>query len=345
MIDNMFYFADINSIGGVETFFYNLAKKYADHDIVIYYKKGDRFQLKRLSDYVRVVKYAGERIECKRAFFNYTLDIIDFVDAEEYIQIIHADYKSMGGVFKLNPKIDRYIGVSKVACDAFKEITGADIELIYNPYVLEKPHKVLNLISATRLTYEKGRKRIEELGKILDRNGIPYIWTVFTNDQSPIKGNNIIIMPAKLDILDYINNADYLVQLSDSEAYCYSVVEALSIGVPVIVTDCPVFKEIGVVDGENGFVLDFDLKNVPVEKIYKGLKPIHYDPIEDTWNDILVPGKSKYDEELKIMIRVRAKIDYFDLVLQRIVQKEEILLMPKPRVEQLLDLKFIELIK
>ena len=45
---NIFYFRLLNKIGGIETFFYNLAKKYNDWDITIYYQTGDINQIKRL---------------------------------------------------------------------------------------------------------------------------------------------------------------------------------------------------------------------------------------------------------------------------------------------------------
>lgn len=68
-----------------------------------------------------------------------------------------------------------------------------------------------------------------KLGNILSNAGIPYLWIIFTNDSATIKNPNIIYMQPRLDIIDYIANADYLVQLSDCEAYCYSVVESLTV--------------------------------------------------------------------------------------------------------------------
>ena len=65
MNTNLFYYKDINSIGGIETFFYNLAQKYGGkYDITILYQTGDPEQIKRLSKLVRVKKYReGERGE------------------------------------------------------------------------------------------------------------------------------------------------------------------------------------------------------------------------------------------------------------------------------------------
>lgn len=219
MIKNIFYFHNINSIGGVESFLWYMAQKYGDRDIAVYYQTGSEEQLRRLRRLVRVVKFEGQIIECEKAFFNYNPDIISWVKAKEYIGVIHADFIAIRGKPFLNPRITKYIGVSKQACESFTKLTGLKCELCYNPIVLEKPRRVLTLISATRLTYEKGKARIEKFAKLLDDSGIPYIWLIFTNDKNVIKNPNIIYKTPELNILDYIANADYLVQLSDSESY------------------------------------------------------------------------------------------------------------------------------
>ena len=331
---NIFYFRYLNKIGGIETFFYYLAKKYQDWDITIYYSQGDPQQIRRLKEYVRVQKYQGEFIECDKAFFNFNLDIIDNVVAKEYIQIAHGDYKAMGIKPNTHKKISKYLGVSKQVCETFKEVTGFKPELAYNPIEIDEPKKVLNLISATRLTKEKGKKRIKKLASMLDKAGIPYLWTIFTDDINEIDNPNLVYMKPRLDIINYIANADYLVQLSDNEGYCYSVVEALSVGTPVIVTDVPVFKEIGV-NKDNGFILDFDLSNVPIEKIYKGIPDFKYKPKTDNWVDILEPGESKYKEELKMKAKVLCIRDYVDMELNKTVKKDEEFIVNSVRAEEL----------
>lgn len=142
----------------MESYFYYIARKYNDYDITIFYKTADLKQLMRLRKYVRCVQFNEQEIICDKAFFNYGAGIIDYVKANEYIQVIHTDYSKSRTNIKLNPKITRYIGVSKTVCDSFKNLTGINCELFYNPLFIDKPRKVLNLISATRLTPEK-RKR------------------------------------------------------------------------------------------------------------------------------------------------------------------------------------------
>lgn len=341
---NIFYFRYINKIGGIEAFFYYLAKKYDDWDITIYYKDGDVNQIKRLKQYVKVIRYKDQKIKCDNAFFNFNLDIIDNVEAKEYIQIAHGDYKAMGIKPNTHPKLTKYLGVSKQVCKTYKEVTGYDTELVYNPIEIDKPKKVLNLISATRLTKEKGKDRIIKLASMLDEAGIPYIWTIFTDDIKAIDNPNIVYMKPRLDIINYIANADYLVQLSDNEGYCYSVIESLIVGTPVIVTECPVFTELGVKNGANGFILDFDLSNVPIDKIYKGLPEFEYKPKEDNWNKFLVKGKSTYKEDLKIIVKVECIKEYIDLDFQKRIKPGETFEVSKVRAEELLENKFVKLI-
>lgn len=301
---NVLYFSNLNAIGGVEAWMNYLCTKYKDIDIVVYYKTADANQLERLKKHVRCIKWNGQHIKCEKAFFNYNPDIIDYVDAKEYIQVIHADYKVQSGLQKhVHPRMTKYIAVSKLARDNFIEVTGKPCELSYNPIVLDKPKRVLNLISATRLTVEKGRPRMIKLAQLLDQAGIPYIWTVFTNDTNGIQNPNVIYMKPRLDITDYIANSDYLVQLSDCEAFCYSVVEALMVGTPVIVTDLPVFNEIGL-NETNSFKLDLDMKNVPIKEIYEKKFDFKYQPPKDNWNNILAKGENTWQEDRNKIVKV-----------------------------------------
>lgn len=306
---NIFYFHHLNQIGGVENMFYELAKKYNNFDITIYYDVGDQKQIDRLKKYVRVKKYQGERIKCEKAFFNYNMNIIDNVDANDYYLIIHADYKAQKIVPYIHPKINKFIGVSQAVCDTFKEITGHDCQLCYNPITIDAPKRVLTLVSATRLTKEKGSHRMEMFAKALDNAGIPYMWYIFTNSKPTIDSPNVVYKQPTLEINDYLQNADYVVQLSDTESYCYTIVESLLLGTPVIVTNWPCLKELGVTE-EYGFILPFDMKNIPIQDIYTKKFNFKYEAKQDCWGDILAPGASTYKDEINSTYLVSAKDVY-----------------------------------
>lgn len=338
------YFGNINVVGGCESWLFYMVKKYQDYDITIIYKNADPKQLERLKKHVRCIKFTGQRIKCEKAFFNYNPDIIDYVDAKEYIQVIHADYKAQPMLQKhVNNKMTKFIGVSKLACDRFTEVTGKPCELCYNPIVLDKPKRLLRLISATRLTVEKGRPRMIKLAQLLDDAGITYIWTVFTNDTNGIKNPNVIYMQPRLDISTYIKDADYLVQLSDCESFCYSVVEALMLGTPVIVTDLPVFKEIGLND-DNSFRLNLNMSDVPIKEIYEKKFNFKYEPPKDEWDKFLAKGENAWQEERNKIVEVTCirPNGYNDLVLNKKVKYGETIMCTVERADYLRELGLIK---
>lgn len=302
-MNNVFFFPHINEIGGVETFLYNIARKYGGtHDITVFYKTGDQAQIDRLREYVSIRKWDGRSIiKCKKLFVNYGAEIIDHADAEEIIQVIHADYKTMNLQPNLDERITKRIAVSELARDRFVEAGGPEPEVCYNPLAVAKPRKILRLVSATRLTQEKGLARIRKLANALNDAGVLFEWTVYTTtNQAAIYAPNVIIRPPRLDIADYISAADYLVQLSDCEAYCYTVVEALSMGTPVIVTDLPVYNELGL-DEKNSIRLPLDMEDLPIEAIRNGLPRVTgYKPPADGWKELLAGGKPKYKRTIEI---------------------------------------------
>lgn len=347
MNTNLFYYKDINSIGGVETFFWNLAQKYGKtHDITILYHTGDPKQIKRLSELVRVRKYHdGERIKCKRCFITFNVSMLDNIDAEEYYQILHGDYRALGVIPGSHDKIQEWVAVSKTVRDAYADITGKVATVCYNPVVIQSPKKVLHLVSATRLTPDKGLRRMEKLASALDEAGIKYTWDVYTDSPRVTQNENIVLRPPRLDIIDFIADADYFVQLSDAEGYCYSIVEALAVGTPVIATDFPVAHEIGVINGVNGYILPLDMENIPINDIIKGVKKFKYTPLEDSWGDLLLKVPPTYEEEMNQIVKVRCKHIYFDLEFMRQVEYGEEWKVPRRRAEVLEEIGVVDIIE
>ena len=336
---NVFFIANINSVGGIETMFWNMAKKYGKtHDITVFYKAGDIKQIERLKMLVRVKKYVpGVPIRCEKLFCNLNTDIIKDVDADEIYQIIHTDYQRQKIPFVPHPRTNHVISVSENCRKTLKEWAGVDSEVCYNPIVVEKPKRILHLISATRLTKEKGAERMKILAGALKEAGIPYDWKVFTDIPGALAGTDIKCYPVTLDINDWIADADYLVQLSDCEGWPYSILESLCVGTPVIVTDFPVVHELGIENGVNGWILPMGMANIPVKEIYKGIKRFSYTPKADRWNELLAEGKGDYDEEMKKMVDVVCQKPYFDIELQCNIKHGQELHVTRARGEHLVD--------
>ena len=337
---NVFYVSNFNTIGGVETYIYELARKYSDYDITVIYKTGSKEQLKRLQPYVRVLKYNGEPIECDKAFFNYETDIINKIKAKEYIQLIHAMFKTQGITPRVDPKITKYMCVSESAGKEWEELTGIKCEHCRNPLQITEEEKkpVLYLISATRLTPEKGRDRMIALGELFKQHGVNIIWLVFTNDTNAIDNPYIVYMKPTLNIRPFllsIKGRGYGVQVSDCEGDCYFTRECEGLGVPLLVTPIPSFKEQGLVDGKNCYYLPFDMQNIDIDKIVNKIPS--YEPYikEDRWKDILVKGKKTYNPDEKIKVRCISK--YFDVELERDIEVGEPLEVSYLRYQELIE--------
>lgn len=344
-LKNVIYFPSVNAVGGIETFCYEMGLKYGkEYDITFLFREGDPAMLAKIAETCRVIRYRpGDEIECDVFIFGWGYDILDHVHAKEYIQTFHADYINR----HLNPcddkRITKRFGVAENTTKGIVEHYGLDMQTMYNPYTVKKPRKVLKLVSATRLTAEKGFDRMVKLADALDAANIPFHWLVFTDKPREFPNKNVTVLPARLDVLDFIADADYLVQLSDTEGYSYSIVEALSVGTPVIVTDIPVAAEQGVVNGKTGFILPFDMDEVPVDAIYKGLRKFTYTPRESHYETVLVKGKAKCAEERKGTVTVQARMRYNDLELGRVVDKGEAIDVKPERADVLIAKSLAEI--
>lgn len=336
---NIFYVPHFNIIGGIETYCYELAKKYKDKDITFVYsdETSDRKQLARIRKYCRVIKQpygAIEKIKCKRLFIMYRCKI-DLFEADEVIQIIHTDYEAQGLKPNLDERIKEHYAVSKSVAEAYERISGVKVGVAYNPLTIEKPKKILRLISATRLTKEKGKERMIKLANTLDKAGIPYEWRIFTNDSLPIPNENVIYMKPRLDIRDYIADADYLVQLSDTEAFSYSILESLCLGTPVIITPIPSSIEMGVKNGINGYILDFSMKDIPINDIYTNIPKIAFKSPKDIYDKLIIDSKSTYTPDK--IVKVRAKRGYNDVELNTHIPKGHEFEVSQTRAEELMN--------
>ena len=345
---NAYYFAFLNKIGGIESHLFYVAQKYGKWDVCVFYKTGDPKQVARLKKYVKVVQIQyGDRIECENMFCCFNRDVLDITTAKKKYIVLHGDYKTMmenGQLGRENlpidNRVDGYLGVSQTVCDAWKEITGFDAKNVYEPIVLPKREKCLMLLSATRLSKEKGWERMQKLAAELDRNNVNYLWYIYT-DQKKAPSPNMVFCEPRLDMVDKMDGFDAYIQLSDNEGFCLSIVEALMKGVPVICTDLPVVKELGL-NESNSIILPFDMKNIPIEEI-KNIrrKKFKYEPPKDKWDEVLTHTKSNYRNE---MVTVMATDEYrknniIDRETQSVIEQGQVMDISIERYRELLEFR------
>lgn len=352
--DNILYVRDIHAIGGVETYTYEMVKKYSNLDIAVVCKNVARSQEKRIKKYCKVYKHTDEEIECKVLITNWDTSIIKYVnEGAKVYTVLHTDYSNpteILGIPKDDPRIT-YIGITEDSLKKFEKITKIKrTVLCRNPLELEKDDDLLILMSATRLTKIKDNGRILAIANELDKQGISYLWFIFTSDEyqdNPIwQNHNVVHLSNRIDVGKYFRKADWIIQPSICEGDSYTLKEALYRGKPIVVCELGYFKEIGI-NKENALFLKEDCSNVSevVKKMKTPLK-FEFKPVKDSYDKILAKGKSHYKQDKEIKVRLRCTFFMgVDLVEEGYhINEKDIIETDKERAEELLNTKCFELL-
>lgn len=313
------YISRYNSIGGVERFVENFCKRMNKHyDITLLFDWAESNSLLlEISEFVNVKKLDHkEKYKCDY-FINSTAwgyEPYNHIQAKKQIQIIHADFTHVIAnwdfQYKKHKNTTHHVCVGELVKKAFEIATPYKCDkiiynLLDNTIKLENKPKndKLTLITVSRLSGEKGFDRMLQFAKLLELNKIDYIWSVYGNKNNNY--NNAIVKKFQNTKVNFkgvirnpfpeINKADYLVQLSDTEGFAYSVYEALQCKIPCIITPFASGNE-QIKDGVNGYVIPFDLQNIDLKQIVNNI-PIVKDfkeiGSEQSWIDFLEDGKEK----------------------------------------------------
>lgn len=323
-------------IGGIETFIYSLCMNLCKYyDIMVLYDKMAPAQIERLIPFVDVRKNGDTPIICDTLIVNRIIDSLPKnVTFKKSVQMVHGVKHSD---YHVPQDKDIIVSVSEAVKESFGKETENSV-VIRNMVSKPKKKKALLLISTSRLdTADKGEARMLKLAGLMDKAGVNYVWLCFTNKKKPAGApDKMVYMEPTLNIMSYVAMADYLVQLSDHEAFCYSMVEALQVGTPVIMTPISVLKELGMIDGENGYIVPFDIPTDYDVKKFLNVPTFEYkfDNKESVkrWRKLLGNTKPNgYKPPELVLIKCTAK--YYDVELDRTIKPGEEYLVTKERAE------------
>ena len=341
MYDVVLYTSYLHIIGGIETFIINFIDLLKDdYRIgVLCPKLPDEMRqiLSRRAD----VLQSNTEIRCKTLVMVRMMDNMPRnVTYEKSIRMCHATKSNPTWAIKQD--CDRVVHVSEASKTSFQ----SDGDIIYNP-LIKNPDKALLLVSATRVpALDKGKnaERMLKLAEMFANAKINFIWLNFSD--APLKNapKGFINVGTFHDLQPYIEKADYLVQLSDQEGFGYSVLEALIHNTAVLCTPFSTTKELGVLDGVNGYIVPFDM-NFNVEKLLNVPK-FEYEwdnaRIKAQWDKIF-SEKPKYNPNK--LVNVRVIKEYRDLELNRVLKNGTRLQMRERRAKYVKDLGFIEIMR
>ena len=286
------YISNYNVIGGVERFAENFCKRMSKHyDVTFFYDwVENENMLLEISDFVNVTKIQKDKTYKFDYFVNSTawgFSPYDNIRAKKVVQVVHADYRHViaNWNFKYiqHKNTTHHVCVGEIVKEAFEIATpykchAVIYNLLDNTIKLEKKPKnaILTLVTLSRLSTEKGFKRMLELANQLEENKIDYIWNVYGNTESnfakqivsTFENTKVEFQGVTREPFKEINKADYLVQLSDTEGFAYSVYEAMQVKTPCIITPFASGRE-QITNGKNGWIVDFDMTSIPFEDILK----------------------------------------------------------------------------
>lgn len=318
---NIIYMPNISPLGGIETWVRETVEMYKDYDIAVVSKFCDENQKKLINKYCKVYIHTNQKIKADVVFINYDQTIIPFINDEADIyQVIHADYtQPIYGESvrpKPHPRIKAFICITKFLATQMKDMLSPNnIIQMYNPLNIHKMGKPIVILSATRLHKHKGVERMRSLIKKLDEKNINYLWIIITGDlHIDFESPNVCLIKNRLNISRYLCIATYVALLSDSEADSYTLKEGLYRNIPVITTPLPYLDEIGVKDGVNGYILNFDCSNIDhiVENIDK-VPVFKYRKQKNEYDKILSHKPSHYEKDRNEIVNVHCIKSYFDI--------------------------------
>lgn len=289
-----------NEIGGIETFLINFCKTFGNqYDLTLVCRSIGYENALIIGQYANVVCDPTETIDCDICLITSVLvdeETFKFIKYKELYQMVHSDWTVMRQFwdyeFKSYDKNTKYIAVSECARQSFLKEYGKDSVVIPNIIAVDKPIKKLKILSLTRLTTEKGYKRMCRLCDLFDKYNISYSWDVYGTNPCNEKsyGNMVLHKPIKRGN-QIMSNYDYVCQLSDTESMCITMYESLMNGVPVLVTPFPNAKE-EIKNGVNGYILPFDmnLSEKDILNIYQKIPnkaSYKQTGIEELWKELL----------------------------------------------------------
>ncbi len=333
------YRRNLSAIGGLMTFILHFVEQMREqYDIIILC---DNFlspeRMLQLLPKVRVIVGKDEPVFCD------TLIVLSFLDkiptnvtSQKVVRMCHACRTDRS--WSIPQDYDELVYVSRTAMESFGVTDG---NVIHN-FKTQDTKSTLFLVSATRLPAEdKGdiETRMRKLCRMMTNAGIEFMWLNFSdgNLKNPPKG--FFNMGISYDMEGIIKKADYVVMLSDSECWSYTVLEALTNRVPLICTPFPSAFEQGVKDGVNAHVIPFDmdfdvnvLRRIPIFTYSYDNKTI-----KQQWEEILGEYKpfALYQPEKTVLVKVITGYD--DILLKRHLDKGSEHVMTKQRAMQIIN--------
>lgn len=334
-----------NVIGGIETFISSFCKHMSKkYEIAVLYDIMAPDNIVKNSEYAQMVKYdAKANYVCDTLIMLRILDKIPSnIQYKQSIRTCHACRTNPA--WHIPDDVDKVVCVSETSKESFGD-EGRDAEVIHNLINIDTCQSLL-IVSATRIPApDKGNneKRMRRLAEMLNEKNIPFTWLNFSEGQISDPPKNFHNCGMSRNMQQIMRHADYVVLLSDSEAFPYAVLEALTQNTAVIVTPFPSTKDIGVVDGVNGYIVPYDM-DFDVTKLMDVPQfefEYNNEELMQKWVDLIGKPRKKKAKP-KETTQVKVLRTYRDLDLNMMLYAGSMVWMKPSRVDLLTEKGFVQ---
>ena len=343
------YTSQTSLISGIATFTYSFCERMKEfYDITVVYDNIPAEQLTRLIPIVNCVKNdIKQPISCDTIIVNSIRDKIPAnIQYKQSVQMVHC-LKQQD--FRIPQDRDFIVNVSQASKDSFDD-EAKDSIVIHNLTTSEKTNKALFLVSSFRTDAKDKQgndERCRKFAKLMDDAGIKYIWLYFADKPMKSEPENMIFCGYQQNIKPFVAKADYVVLLSGAEAFSYSLLEALELHTPVIVTPLAQNSDMCIVDGENGYIVPFEVDGFDVKKIQK-VPEFSYrhdnKSLVNKWRELLGDSVPKGDYKPVESVNVVVTRGYRDIQLNESLLVGDARTMPYNRALELVGKGFVRII-
>lgn len=191
-------------------------------------------------------------------------------DQEKRDEMFHKVYE-LGG---------RFVFQTQSARDYFGEDIAEKSMIINNPISPDLPEpfcgkRQRKIVSVGRLNFQKNYPLLIASFKRFLKTHADYILEIYGEGEEREKLQSIIGQETRIklvgftnDLYNRINNAMAFIMTSDFEGVSNAMLEALSLGIPTIVTDCPAYGARMFIDNyENGIIIPLNDENAVVKAL------------------------------------------------------------------------------
>ncbi|MBQ2946739.1 MAG: glycosyltransferase [Bacilli bacterium] len=225
---------------------------------------------------------------------------VGYGDSKRKVQWLHADYSSQDDIQnyktkfkKLYKNFDRIVGISKPVAKYFNDKYGCEDKTICiynfvntqkvieksNEYEIKKDSKKINFVSVGRFHKMKGYLRlIRVINKLNQNNEFNNCHLTIVGDGPEYNeainlikdydiGDKITLIGSKQNPFPYVKNSDCFIMGSVYEPFGLTVIEALTLKVPVLSTEVATIREM--LSKEYGLIVENSEKG-----LYNGFKKI-----------------------------------------------------------------------